>query len=371
MESTLQVKIVMLLCLFSAVLCVSCERQQRAVSITLLTNIKEAPLYATMFNASQAAAKSNGEESSGSSFAGKTLLKRFQKHFQFDENIVQVSLAYYDESATGGKDAPSKFKNADVVMAAHLQKKDFQDISPYFAGDINSFNPALFAFSEPKEDADKRFHTSLLPVNYNFDAAIFDEANAPFFSGNGAAKDNADGNGIITLKELQEAAERYCAGHEKSRVGQAVNSGNGEKTIISAAKNNDEFTDNFVRKYLSMPPEKQVLSGRCLFAIVPTSTLDALSANVSYKYIADSGGKCILRDDMVMIGVPKKRWQFGERKRKKAIRSFITWFMSADTHSLILYRKQLMALETNMMGIAGGFSSLLGDMEDGTYGARF
>jgi len=83
-----------------------------------------------------------------------------------------------------------------------------------------------------------------------------------------------------------------------------------------------------------------------LFKILKEQDLD-----VDYRWIVEKNS-IFIEDSCTMMGIYKKA------KNQVGATDFISWFFQSENQRHILETKENMHLETDMFGIAGGFSSL-------------
>lgn len=344
--------------------------------IVLLTNIKEAPLYAEMFNS--------------------------------ENDSVTVSLRYSENPASLiGKHG---IKGVDIVMAPYLRNrvKNFNDASSVLPRekkmktgtdeddensekeDYEKFYPSLLQAGRGQGGLFSLDTQRLIPISFNIAAAVFDMNNENYLDDNEKDSENTNKDDItITLDGMKKASASFdkkdkkgysCMGFVPvandefmylvtSICGADWNSSNTpfawndeglSKGILylkewSSIKTSDAV--NFAYKYLSTPIVKQVTSGRCLFSVTDSGNLFQLSSNplaltnIGYRYIVDERGRAIVADEIVMIGALNGRW-------RRSVKKFIEWFTDEDTQKRILERKKEIDLEMAMFGIAGGFSAI-------------
>ena len=119
----------------------------------------------------------------------------------------------------------------------------------------------------------------------------------------------------------------------------------------SSAQEEEDFTF----KYLFMPYYRQVSSGRTLFAYTTSDKLFKIlneqDLEIDYRWLVEDK-QIFIEDSNMMMGIYKKaRNQVGATE-------FISWFFQSENQRQILDAKDKMHLETDMFGIADGFSSL-------------
>jgi hypothetical protein len=104
-----------------------------------------------------------------------------------------------------------------------------------------------------------------------------------------------------------------------------------------------------------MPYYRQVSSGRTLFAYTTSDNLFKIlkeqDLEIDYRWIVEDK-KIFIEDSNMMMGIYKKA------NNQVGATEFINWFFQSENQQKILDSKEKMNLETDMFGIAGGFSSL-------------
>lgn len=221
----------------------------------------------------------------------------------------------------------------------------------------------------------------LIPVSFNLPAVIFDTTNSSFVTDNymltleqlrtiGSEYNQKRQNGSflrIGFAPLNDdsflylTAKLFNAGFEQNKKNITWN----EQNLANAVKflKNWVETENasarteedFAFKYLFMPYYRQVLSGRTLFASTNSDSLFKIMHEqdipIDYRWIVQNG-KIFMDDSFVMMGLYKKS------QNRTGASEFITWFCQADVQRQILERKESLRLETELFGIAGGFSAV-------------
>ena len=221
----------------------------------------------------------------------------------------------------------------------------------------------------------------LLPVSFNLPALVFSNEN----------KELVPDNYTLTLEQLRKAGSAY---NEKNKKGAYTKMGftplsNNEfiylatkiyganfreekgEIVWSAAnlsKSADELSDwvikentsaqteeDFSYKYLFMPYYRQVTSNRTLFAYTTSDQLFKVMKNqdlgIDYRWIVQDRNLPI-EDSFTMMGIYKKS------KNLVGATEFISWFFQSENQRAILERKDRLNLETEIFGIAGGFSAI-------------
>ena len=113
--------------------------------------------------------------------------------------------------------------------------------------------------------------------------------------------------------------------------------------------------EEFAYKYLFMPYYRQVTSDRTLFAYSTSDELFKIMKNqdleIDYRWICQDD-IIPIEDSYTMLGIYKKA------NNLVGATEFITWFFQAANQQQILERKIDFNLDTDLFGIAGGFSSI-------------
>ena len=121
-----------------------------------------------------------------------------------------------------------------------------------------------------------------------------------------------------------------------------------------------EAEEDFAFKYLYTPPERCVVSGRCLFAYIPSDILFMIPAQaqnlIDFRWIHENF-QIPVEDASVYMGINKKS------KNAAAAEIFAAWFFQEETQRALLERFSAMRLNTGTFGIAGGFSGMRGVTE--------
>lgn len=226
------------------------------------------------------------------------------------------------------------------------------------------------------------WHQYLLPVNFNIPAMIFSTENESLIKN----------NYTISLDELRESGSEFNKTNKKDRytaIGFAPqsntdflyttaqslganfredknnsftwNKNSVDETVkflkewITTENTSPQIESDFVYKYLSETPDKQVTSGRTLFSYVTSDKLFSMSAaqlaKLDFRWL-NYNGLIPIEDSMVSMGIAK------QTKKALLASEFISWFFTTETQHHFIERKIKMNLDTTQFGIAGGFSSL-------------
>jgi ABC-type glycerol-3-phosphate transport system substrate-binding protein len=116
-----------------------------------------------------------------------------------------------------------------------------------------------------------------------------------------------------------------------------------------------ESEEDFAFKYLYTPPERRIVSGKCLFAYLPSNSLFLIPQNaqsrIAFRWVHENF-QIPIEDACVYLGVNKKS------KHAEAAEIFVSWFFQQETQRALLERFSAMRLNTGTFGIAGGFSGM-------------
>ena len=221
----------------------------------------------------------------------------------------------------------------------------------------------------------------LLPVSFNLPALVFSNEN----------KDLVPDNYTLTLQQLREAGAAFNKKNKHdayTKIGFTPLSDNDflylatkiygaefheEKGEIrwndeKLQKACDEIKDwvykentsprteeDFSYKYLFMPYYRQVTTGRTLFAYTTSDqffkAMKEQDLEIDYRWIIDDSN-LLIEDSFTMMGIYKKA------NNLVGATEFITWFFQSENQRSILERKDRLNLETEIFGIAGGFSAV-------------
>lgn len=278
---------------------------------------------------------------------------------------------------------PAKDENPpDIIVGSWLRtdtpQKNFKSLDYLFdtkrlASD--EFYPQLL-------DSGKRKDVHyLLPVSFNLPAVIFSTDN----------KDQIPDSYVLSLDQIRSTASAFNAKNKNdayTKIG-FTPLGNDEFLYLTAKMKGTDFreekdeiswdgaalintvsmlrdwvyTENtspqieedFTFKYLFMPYYRQVSSGRTLYAYTTSDSLFKIlkeqDLDVDYRWIVEKNS-IFIEDSCTMMGIYKKA------KNQVGATDFISWFFQSENQRHILETKENMHLETDMFGIAGGFSSL-------------
>lgn len=270
----------------------------------------------------------------------------------------------------------------DLILGSWLHtdsmQKNFRSLDYLF--DRQNLNSAMFY--ENLLNAGKFHRTQyLLPVSFNLPAVIFDKVNSSLITDDymlsleqirriGAEynqrKKNNDFSriGFTVLNDnsfLSLTAKLYGADFREFKNKIVWNNENLEESVnylrdwIVKENQSAQTEEDFAYKYLFMPYYRQVSSGRTLFAFTQSDAilkvLHAQELQVDYRWIVKDG-KITMEDSFMMMGIYKNAQNI------VGASDFITWFFKTDTQRQIIERKGNFLLETELFGIAGGFSAV-------------
>ena len=278
---------------------------------------------------------------------------------------------------------PAKDENPpDLIVASWLPtdapQKNFKSLEYLF--DTKKLTSDIF-YPQLLESGKKKDDHYLLPVSFNLPAIIFSAEN----------KELVPDSYVLSLEQIRQTAAAYNTKNKKevyTRIGftplgnsdflylvakmkgAAFREEKGEITYSSSSlfdavhflnewvnvdNTSAQIEEDFTFKYLFMPYYRQVSSGRTLFAYTTSDKLFKLlneqDLQIDYRWLVEDK-HIFIEDSNTMMGIYKKaRNQVGATE-------FITWFFQSENQRKILEAKENMNLETDLFGIAGGFSSL-------------
>ncbi|MCQ2576377.1 MAG: hypothetical protein MJ162_06505 [Treponema sp.] len=270
----------------------------------------------------------------------------------------------------------------DIIVGSWLcsdkTHKNFKSLDYLF--DFNKLSSEVF-YTQLLSAGKHRNSQYLLPVSFNIPAIIFSKENSNLITENYtltpenirtiAASYNqkkrngsftrigfvpsADANFLYLMAKLNNVDFR----EEKNQI--VYNPQQLDKTIedlknwITTENKSAQEERDFDFKYLFMPDYRQITSGRTLFAY---TTSDKLLMNmkdqnlsIDYRWIT-SENQLPIEDTFTTMGIYK------DARNQPGASEFIAWFFDSETQKQILERKSQLDLNTEMFGIAGGFSSL-------------
>ena len=301
----------------------------------------------------------------------------------YNKNHRQKAILVYKENIAVNLPPEPGELPPDIIVGALLKnsriKKNFVALDFLFNRKYlssNDFYKTLLKYGTFGQ------HQYLLPVNFNIPAMIFSTENENLI------KDNY----TISLEELRESGAAFNKKNKKDNytaIGFAPQSNTNflyttaqllganfredknnsftwnkdsvDETIrylkewISTENTSPQVESDFVYKYLSETPDKQVTSGRTLFSFVTSDKLFSMSAaqlaKLDFRWL-NHNGLIPIEDSMISMGIAK------HTKKALLASEFISWFFTTETQHIFIERKIKTNLDTTQFGIAGGFSSL-------------
>lgn len=270
----------------------------------------------------------------------------------------------------------------DIVVGSWLKnestQKNFKSLDYLF--DRKRLTSDIF-YTQLLESGKIRKSQYLLPVSYNLPALIFSKDNEKLIAY----------NYTISLEDIRQTSALYNQKNKKdafTRIGFSPlsnddfiylyaklknadfnsikgnitwNQENLDKSVselkewITTDNKSPEVEKDFVYKYLAMPYYRQVNSGRTLFAYTTSDNLMKISKNhdynIDFRWIAEEN-QLPLEDTFTMMGI------YSKARNQVGASEFITWFFQSDNQNDILKRKADFNLDTELFGIAGGFSAV-------------
>ena len=134
-----------------------------------------------------------------------------------------------------------------------------------------------------------------------------------------------------------------------------MNTVSGLRDWVYKENTSPQIEEDFTFKYLFMPYYRQVSSGRTLYAYTTSDKLFKISKEqdlaVDYRWIVEDKS-IYIEDSLMMMGI------YDKAKNQVGATEFISWFFQSENQKNILETKESMHLDTDLFGIAGGFSSL-------------
>lgn len=301
----------------------------------------------------------------------------------YNKSHKQKAVLVYKENIAAKLSSPKDDFPPDVIVGTFLKnnkiKKNF--ISLDFLFNRKYLSSSDF-YKTLLQSGTSGYHQYILPVSFNIPAMIFSSENKEFVKN----------NYTISLEELKEAGAKFNKKNKKdayTAIGFAPQSNSNfiytatqlrganfredkkntftynktsiDETIeylknwITTANTSPQTESDFVYKYLSETPDKQVTSGRTLFSFVTSDKLFSMSetqlANLDFRWL-NNDGLIPIEDSIIYMGIAKTT------TRAALAAEFISWFFKSETQHAIIERKFTSNLDTVQFGIAGGFSSL-------------
>ena len=278
---------------------------------------------------------------------------------------------------------PAKDENPpDIIVGSWLRtdapQKSFKSLDYLF--DTKKLSSEVF-YPQLLDSGKRKKVQYLLPVSFNLPAIIFSTEN----------KELIPDSYVLSLDQIKSTASGFNSKNNKdayTRIGftplgnndflyltakmkgadfreekgeiawnvQALNSSvDLLRNWIYSENTSPQIEEDFTFKYLFMPYYRQVSSGRTLYAYTTSESLFKILKEqdlaVDYRWIVEDNS-IYIEDSCTMIGIYKKA------RNQVGATDFISWFFQSENQREILEAKEKMHLETDLFGIAGGFSSL-------------
>ena len=278
---------------------------------------------------------------------------------------------------------PAKDENPpDIIVGSWLRtdnpQKNFKSLEYLF--DTKKLTSDIF-YPQLLESGKRKDELYLLPVSFNLPAIIFSSDN----------RELIPDSYVLSLKQIRETASAFNTKNKKEvytkigftplgntdflylvakmkgadfreEKGEIISKTQGLQNAVSflnewvnVDNTSAQMEEDFTFKYLFMPYYRQVSSGRTLFAYTTSDnlfkTLNEQDLEIDYRWIVEDK-QIFIEDSNTMMGIYKKA------NNQVGATEFITWFFQSENQRKILETKDKMQLETDMFGIAGGFSSL-------------
>lgn len=278
---------------------------------------------------------------------------------------------------------PAKDENPpDIIVGSWLRtespQKSFKSLDYLF--DTKKLSSEVFY--PQLLDSGKRKNTHyLLPVSFNLPAVIFSTEN----------KELIPDNYSLSLEQLRQTSSAFNEKNKKeayTKIGFTPLGNNDFLYLVAKMKGADfreekgeiiwnsqalqnsvstlrdwvykentspQIEEDFTFKYLFMPYYRQVSSGRTLYAYTNSDSLFKIlkeqDLSVDYRWVVEDNS-IYIKDSLTMLGIYK------DARNQVGATEFISWFFQSENQRNILEAKENMHLETDLFGIAGGFSSL-------------
>ena len=278
---------------------------------------------------------------------------------------------------------PAKDENPpDIIVGSWLRtdapQKSFKSLDYLF--DTKKLTSDIF-YPQLLEAGKRKKVQYLLPVSFNLPAVIFSTEN----------KELIPESYVLSLEQIRSTASAFNTKNKKDAYtkigftplgntdflyltakikgadfreekGEITWNGQSMLNAISFLKDwvNTENTsaqaeEDFTFKYLFMPYYRQVSSGRTLYAYTTSDNLFKIlkeqELSVDYRWVVENNS-IFIEDSCTLMGI------YEDAANQVGATEFISWFFQSENQRKILESKELLNLETDMFGIAGGFSSL-------------
>lgn len=270
----------------------------------------------------------------------------------------------------------------DIIVGSWLRnenpQKKFKNLNYLFNN--KKLTSDIF-YQQLLESGKNKNNQYLLPVSFNLPAMIFADYNKNLISD----------SYTLSIEQIRQTASQYNKKDKKgayTKIGFSPLNNNDflylttkinkvdfheEKSHIVYDEENLNETTRFLRdwierentsaqieedfafKYLFMPTYRQITSERTLFSYITSDQLFKImkgqNLGIDYRWIVENN-KIPIEDSFTMLGIYKNaRNQIGATE-------FISWFFQSENQKTILERKEMLNLETDQFGIAGGFSAV-------------
>ncbi len=278
---------------------------------------------------------------------------------------------------------PAKDENPpDIIVGSWLRtdnpQKSFKSLDYLF--DTKKLTSDVF-YPQLLEAGKQKDRQYLLPVSFNLPAIIFSTEN----------KDLVPDSYNLSLEQIQSTASAFNAKNKKDAYtkigftplgnedflylvakmkgcdfreekGEIAWNGQALSDSVDLLRNwvykentSPQIEEDFTFKYLYMPYYRQVSSGRTLYAYTTSDSLFKIlkeqDLSIDYRWVVEDNS-IYIEDSATMMGIYKKA------RNQVGATDFINWFFQSENQKHILEIKESMHLETDLFGIAGGFSSL-------------
>lgn len=278
---------------------------------------------------------------------------------------------------------PAKDENPpDIIVGSWLRtdtpQKSFKSLDYLF--DTKKLTSEVF-YPQLLQAGKRKDVQYLLPVSFNLPAVIFSTEN----------KEQIPDSYVLSLDQIRSTASAFNAKNNKeayTRIGFTPLGNNDFLYLVAKMKGTNfreekseiawngqalldtvsylrdwvykentspQIEEDFTFKYLFMPYYRQVSSGRTLYAYTTSDNLFKILKEqdlaVDYRWVVENNS-IFIEDSCTTMGIYK------DARNQVGATEFISWFFQSENQKHILEVKESMRLETDLFGIAGGFSSL-------------
>ena len=268
---------------------------------------------------------------------------------------------------------PAKDENPpDIIVGSWLRtdapQKSFKSLDYLF--DTKKLTSDIF-YPQLLEAGKRKKVQYLLPVSFNLPAVIFSTEN----------KELIPESYVLSLEQIRSTASAFNTKNKKDAYtkigftplgntdflyltakikGADFREEKGEiisflKDWVNTENTSAQIEEDFTFKYLFMPYYRQVSSGRTLYAYTTSDNLFKIlkeqELSVDYRWVVENNS-IFIEDSCTLMGI------YEDAGNQVGATEFISWFFQSENQRKILESKELLNLETDMFGIAGGFSSL-------------